>query len=228
MAEIKLILGDCLQEMKTIPDKSIDLVLTDPPFNVSLDYKSIDDNMNDEDYYLWCKKWLIECCRVLKERHYGIIFTGDKKSFYVHKAIMESGLSFHHFLKWYKPTCQRGLSGSVLFGRTELAFLTSKGKPDISLINRKKFYQDTIILKNTTPNQSDAVEHNARRPEGLYRLIIEGFSNEGDTICDCFLGSGSCGMAAKEVKRNFIGIEIEPKYFEIAERRINQTTENLL
>ncbi len=226
---IDLRLGDCLEIMKTIPDKSIDLVLTDPPFNVSLDYKSIDDCLEDEDYYLWCKKWLIECFRVLKERHYGIIFTGDKKSFYMFKGIMDSGLSFHHFLKWHKPTCQRGLSGSVLFCRTELAFLTSKGIPDTSLINRKKFYQDTIILKNTTPNQKGrGVDHNARRPESLYRFIIEGFTQEGDTILDCFMGSGSCGMGAKEIRRKFIGIEINPDYYKLSERRINQTMENLL
>ena len=218
---IDLRLGDCVKILPTIADNSVDLVLTDPPYNVGLEYDLHNDSMPDENYYLWCKQWLIECCRVLKDRHYGIIFTGDKKSNYVHKAIDESGLTFHHFIKWFKPGAQGSLSGSNLFYRTELAFLVSKGKPDISLINRKEFYQDTIILKSTTPNQADAEDHPARRPVDLYKLIINGFTQQGDTVLDCFLGSGSNGCAANELDRRFIGIEISPKYLNMAKRRID-------
>jgi len=213
--------------MKKIPDKSIDLVLTDPPFNVKLDYKSIDDNLPDEEYSEWCFQWLREANRVLKQGHYAFIFTGDKKLYYVHKAVMKSGLFYHHFLKWHKPYCQRALSGTVFFNRVELAFVCSNGKPNTKLINRKVLYQDYIRVKNTSPSQIGAVDHNARRPEGLYRLIIEGFTQPNDLILDCFLGSGTTGIACKESNRKCLGIEINKDYYEIAQKRINNTMESL-
>ena len=218
--KIDLKCSDCLKILPTIPSNSVDLVLTDPPYNVGLKYDLHNDSMPDEDYYLWCKKWLMECCRVLRDNHYAIIFTGDIKSFYVHKALMESGLTFHHFLKWNKLRGQKSLSGTNLFYRTELAFLASKGKPDTHLINRKKFYEDTLT---TTPNRDDVVDHPAHRPVELYKSIIDGFTQKDDTVLDCFLGSGSNGMAAKELGRRFIGIEISPKYFEMAKCRIDGT-----
>ncbi len=70
--------------------------------------------------------------------------------------------------------------------------------------------------------------HPAQKPTILIYMILKEFSMETDTILDPFMGSGTTGVAAKELGRNFIGIEIEPKYFAIAQRRINQTTTNLL
>jgi len=218
--------GDCVKILPMIQDNSVNLVLTDPPYNIDLEYNSYKDSLDDEDYSMWCKKWLTEIYRVLKNKHYGVIFTGDLKSYYVFKAIMESGLTFHHFLKWHKGTTARAsLSGSNLFYRTELAFLVSKGKPDTYLINRPKFYQDTISLENTLSTQSDLVDHPARRPAALYRFIINGFTQEGDTVCDPMMGSGSSGIAAKELGRRYIGIEIDKYYFNIARSRINNAKE---
>lgn len=219
--------ADCNEALKYIPDNSIDLILTDPPFNVGLEYDSIDDRLTNEEYYSWSKIWMVELHRILKERHYCIIFTGDINCFYIFKAIMESGLSFHHFLKWHKPTAQTPLKGTVFFCRTELAFLCSKGKPDISLINRKVMYQDTITCKHTRSNDKDSVDHNARRPIGLYRLIIEGFTKEGDSVLDPFIGSGTTSLACQESRRHFVGIEISLKYCEIIKERLKQQLLNI-
>ena len=70
--------------------------------------------------------------------------------------------------------------------------------------------------------------HPTEKPKGVIARMIQNSSDVGDTILDPFMGSGTTGVACKELGRNFIGIEIEPKYFEIAQRRINQTMENLL
>ncbi len=226
--KINLICGDCVKKLSAISDDSVDLILTDPPFNVGLPYKTYKDSMIDDDYSEWCKAWLIECCRILKDNHYAIIFTGDIKLYYIHRAVMESGLTFHHFLKWYKLNGQCSLSGSVLFNRTELAFLCSKKEPNITLINRKKFYEDTITVPNTTPNQYDLGDHPATRPVELYRRIIEGFTKENDVVLDCFTGSGSSGCASKGTKRRYVGIEMDKYYFEMSKQRINATQEGSL
>jgi DNA modification methylase len=76
-----------------------------------------------------------------------------------------------------------------------------------------------LTYKNTTNNDGfDSVNHNARRPIPLYTHIIEGFG--GDVILDCFMGSGTTGLACKHLGKQFIGIEINPEYVKIAEARI--------
>ena len=220
----KITCSDCIDGLKQLPDNSIDFVLTDPPFNVGIDYQeNYDDNKQDEEYSEWCYQWIKEIERVLQKGRYAIIFTGDKKLHYIMKAIYRTNLMFHHFLKWYKPTCQRGLSGTVLFYRTELAFVLSKGKPDIKRINRKTLYSDTLIHYNTTNSDKyNTVNHNCRRPEPLYRQIIKGF--DGKLVLDCFMGSGTTAVVCKQLGVNFIGFEINPEYVDIANKRLSQGT----
>ena len=216
---------DCLEGLKELESNSIDLILTDPPYNVNLKYIEIEDDMDDVDYSEWCYKWLSELYRVLQEGRYAIIFTGDKKLFYVMKAIYRTPFLFHHFLKWNKPLCQRGLSGTVLFCRTELAFVLSKGKPNIKKINRRTLYADTLTYNNTSNNDKfNAVNHNARRPIGLYRQIIKGFG--GTKVLDCFMGSGTTAVACKQLGVDFIGIELSKEYVDICNKRLSQKTLN--
>jgi len=219
---------DCVKGLKLIPNNFIDFILTDPPFNVSLNYSDIEDSLDDETYSDWCFQWINELYRVLKERSYAIIFSGDKKLYYVMKAIYKTQFQFHHFLKWYKPTGQRGLSGTVFFNRTELAFVLSKGKPNVKKVNRKELYSDTIIIPGTNVNQSQdgfLVDHPAKRPTKLYRKIIKGFTDKNDLILDCFMGSGTTSVCSKQLERNYIGFEISSEYVAMAEKRLKQ--ENL-
>ncbi len=228
MSEIKIVHGDCVEKLRDIQSDSVDFILTDLPFNVNLNYNSIDDNLPDEEYSKWCEKWLVELYRILKDNHYCIIFTGDSKLYWVMKAIYNGNFIYHHFIKWRKDNCQRALSGTVFFNRVELAFLLSKGKPDTKLINRKILYQDTIRVKNTTNNDKDAVDHPARRPVELYTQLIEGFTKEGDLVIDPFSGSGSSAIAAYQTGRDYIGIEIDKKYIDIINKRLEDTEVSLI
>jgi len=210
---------DCVKGLKLIPNDSIDFIITDPPFNVSLNYDIINDNISNEEYSNWCYEWIVELYRVLKPRHYCVIFTGDKKLYYVFKAIMRTPFKFHHFLKWNKPNNQRALPGTVFFGRTELAFILSKGKPNTKLIHRKTLYSDTIVHKNTTPRDKDAVSHPARRPHKLYEQIIGGLLNQKGVVLDPFMGSGTTMIACNNLNKDFIGFEISKKYIDISYER---------
>lgn len=212
---------DCLEGMKGVPDETIDLVLTDPPFNVGIDYgDSTDDDMDDEGYSDWIRYRLIEMARVLKSGHVAVVFSGDKKIHPIMDAIDGSAFTFHHFLKWHKPSCQRALSGLVLFYRTELAFLLSKGKPDQSILHRSVLYADTLVYDNTTPGDKDAVDHPCRRPEDLYVNLIKGLTDPGDTVLDPFLGSGTTLLACRMSGRNGLGFEINPEFETVIRKRI--------
>ena len=217
---------DCVKGLKEIPDNSVDFILADPPFNVGLNYSDVDDNIPDENYSEWCFKWINQLYRIIKEGSYVIIFTGDKKLYYVMKAIYRTGFTFHHFFKWHKPTGQRGLSGTVFFNRTELGFILTKGKANIKKINRKILYSDTLSVPETNKNQSldgFLFDHPAKRPTKLYRKIIEGFSKKEDLVLDCFMGSGTTAVVCKQLNRNYIGFEISKEYVEMAQKRLCQS-----
>ena len=201
--------------------------MTDPPFNVGINYgEGINDNLDDVEYSKWCYKWINELYRLLKPNHYAIIFTGDKKLYYIFDAIMKTKFIFHHFLKWHKPLSRRALSGTVFWYRTELAFILSKEKPNTKLINRKILYQDTLTYNNTIPprkkrfrhvNWGDqrTIDHPAKRPLELYKHIIKGFTNENDNVLDIFMGSGTSIAACILTNRNFNGFDIDKDSYNI-------------
>jgi site-specific DNA-methyltransferase (adenine-specific) len=216
---------DCVEGMKQMEDNSVDLILTDPPYNVNLKYSNVDDNIDDEKYSEWCFKWISELYRIIKPGNYVIVFTGDKKIYYVMKSIYKTGFIFHHFLKWYKPQGQRSLPGTVFFNRVELAFILTKGKSNIKKINRKIMYSDIIINPESNINQSQdgfLFYHPASRPNKLYRKIVQGFSNENDIVLDCFMGSGTTAVVCKQLNRKYIGFEISPQYIDICNKRLSQ------
>jgi DNA modification methylase len=214
-------IGDSLELMKELPDESIDLVLTDIPFNVGFDYgETSNDNMTNDDYREWFEPIIMEMERVIDNGKPVIVFTGDKNIHPIMDAIGTTDLTFHHFIKWHKPGGQRALAGFVLFYRTELAFLLTKGKPTQKILNRKEFYSDTIIMNNTKPNDKDAVNHPARRPTDLYKQFVLGFTKVGDIVLDPFLGSGTTLLACRKTGRNGIGYEINPDYEPIIRKRI--------
>ena len=220
---------DCLQGMKELPDNSVDLILTDPPFNVGINYgDTTNDDMTDEQYRDWFFARVAEMSRVLKEGRPLIIFSGDKKMHPILDAVGQvPGIIFHHFLKWHKPTCQRALSGFVLFYRTELACLYTKGKSDLSILNRKRLYSDTLTFENVSEGEEDEgelVDHPCRRPVMLYKQIIDGFTQEGDIVLDPFVGSGTTMFACGMSNRKGIGFEINPAYRETIEKRMTMGT----
>jgi len=218
-----IINGDCVVELKTIPDDSVDMVLTDPPFNVGLEYNSVDDSMPDEHYRDWCIQWLTELKRVLKPGHVAIVFTGDAKSYWLFDAIYKSGFVFNHWIKWIKMNSQGNLPGTAFLNKVELAFLCSKDKLNRSIINRKEMNADYIICNNMNIKSKGSWGHIAQRPLELYAKLIKGFTQEGDTVLDPFLGSGTTAEASLLLNRKCIGIEIDETYYKKIVKRIKLT-----
>ena len=212
MSKIELIHGDCLIEMKKIPDKSIDLVLTDPPYGVKRDKgfegfggfgepiarrRFEDDN---QDAKRPDKTYFDEILRIGK-----LVFLFGGNFF---ADILPQGT---HWLVWDK--CQT----MPTFGDCELVWTNSDRK---SIKKIKRQYNGLL-------GKEEVRHHPTQKPCDLFKYIIETYSQGGATILDPFMGSGTTGVACKELGRNFIGIEIEKKYFDIAKRRIDNTPEPL-
>jgi len=192
----KIYCGDCLEVMKQIPDKSIDLVLTDPPYGIGADKMTMgsgrhqwDKSVEEWDNFIPDKKFFDEIMRVSKNQ---IIWGGNYFTEYLEPSV--------HWLIWDK------LNPNMSFSECEMAWV-KEGKR-------------TRIFKEYSANQIKL--HPTQKPEKLMKWCVANYSLEGQTILDPFLGSGTTAVACKQLKRNFIGIEISQKYCDIANQRLRQ------
>ncbi len=200
--KVDLYLGDCLEIMKSIPDKSVDAVITDPPYGIADIWKGGASHgwgvarLATPARNEWDKKpdqrVFDEILRIGKQ---VIIWGGN----YFNLPISRG------WLIWNKP--ERGFTLS----EAELAW-TSKDMP--------------MRVYDCHRSDSDR-EHPTQKPLSLMKWCVYQMTNEGDVVLDCFMGSGTTGVACVQTGRNFIGIEIEPKYYEIAERRIKDAQQQM-
>lgn len=202
----KIIYGDCLEVMKGIPDKSVDLVLTDPPYGVKADkgvggfgvskhtvrkYQDSWDNSSPSlDYFT-------EILRVAKE---SIIFGGN---YFTDKLPVSRGWQV-----WDKVGNNNFKNP---YSQVELIYTT------FNTVNKKY----TVIQQGFIAYEKDRF-HPTQKPVELIRALLIDYSKKNDLVLDPFLGSGTTAVACKELGRRFIGIEINPKYCEIAQRRLAQ------
>lgn len=212
---IELINGDCLIEMKKIPDKSIDLVLTDPPYgkqwargkNGIGELKEQNEKFENVswDKAIPTKEVFSEMFRISKNQ---IIFGGN----YFTDFLPPSNC----WIVWDKLGDLK-LGKQIPFAHCELAWTSFKKTVRKYTLRSQGFIKDT----------KDIRVHPTQKPSELFNWIIRDFSQEKELICDPFMGSGTTGVACKELGRNFIGIEIDKSYYEIAQKRIAQATQEL-
>jgi len=253
MPTIELIQGDCLEKMKTIPDGSIDLTVTSPPYDNLRTY-----NGNNAQ---WCEHvWkgvLQELFRVTKQGGVVVWVVGDATikgsetgtSFKQALYAMECGFNLHDTMIWLKDGGGAVGSQKCYVQNFEYMFVFSKGK--INTTNRIRdvvnlsFGKDKSGVGRRTKSGEHKIEkrkpcgefkvrnnywyippqngeHPAVFPDKLASDHILSWSNEGDTVLDPFMGSGTTGVACKKLNRDFIGIELDLAYFKIAEKRINE------
>ena len=230
MSDIKLILGDCLEEMKKIPDQSIDLVLTDPPYGISFKSawqtspKKIENDGFDE-WLALLPKFLIEFKRVLTDTGCCCCCCcGGGKTPVTAIFTMEAIKHFNliQTLVWRKFI---GLGWRYRPSYENIVVL-SKDKKDYNFYDTSKKCSNVIEgINQCIPHEG---QHPTQKPIPLMKKLIEIHSLEGMTVLDPFMGGGATGLACKELGRNFIGIEISPTYFKIAQQRIKNTQETFL
>ena len=188
----KIICGDCLEVMKKLPDKSVDLVLTDPPY---------------PDYYTEEYKYFSGILTPL-ERF-------DCKQIIFWTAKEEFPLDYTAVHIWDKK-CGVGSMYERIYERN--------GQKNYK-VYRHYLINSTVAANFTGDTNYD---HPSQKPIRLIKQLIMEHSKEGDTILDPFIGSGTTAVACKQLKRNFIGIEISPEYCKIAEERLKNLQQTLL
>jgi site-specific DNA-methyltransferase (adenine-specific) len=250
---INLMLGDCLERMKEIPDGSVDLTVTSPPYDNLRTY----NNTLEWGEHVW-KPVLEELFRVTKKGGVVVWVVGDATikgsetgtSFRQALYAKEIGFNLHDTMIYQKSTPP--LTHNRYEQNFEYMFIFSKGKPKtFNGLREPREYTDNRKNKAFGRNKDNSVDvgyssndetrlkrnvwkyfagggandkiaskHPAIFPEQLAADHILSWSNEGDTVLDCFMGSGTTGKMALLNNRKFIGIEKDETYFKIAQDRI--------
>lgn len=205
MENIELFNADCLEIMKSMKSNSVALILTDPPYGKKADKGTNGFGSAKNRRYGggWdskrpSKEVFDEMLRIGKN---VIIFGGN----YFADILPPS----NHWIFWDK---KGDIAFQNPFADGELIYTTFK-KP----IKRIVFKQQGFIT-----DSKDKRYHPTQKPSELVEMLIKEYSKEGDTILDCFMGSGTTGIASVNTNRKFIGIELDSEYFEIAKSRINE------
>jgi len=257
---MKLYNGDCLEVMKNIPDNSVDLTVTSPPYDNLRTYNGNNDQWSEQ---VW-KDCIQELFRVTKQGGVVVWVVGDATikgsetgtSFKQALWAKECGFNLHDTMIWNKGTFTAVGSLKTRYAPVfEYMFIFTKGKlkafnPIKDRKNKRfgelvhgtirqkdgttkdqvgkgikkiaKYGQRFNVWEMSTEQSNLERCHPAQFPQNLAEDHILSWSNKGDTVLDCFMGSGTTGKMANHLGRNFIGIELDLEYFKIAEARINK------
>ena len=226
---IKLYNENCLNVLKNIEDNTIDLIVTDPPYKVTqkgnkgtmggMIAKEINakgkaflhNDINIKDY-------INELFRVLKPNSHCYLMTNHVNLQEFLNETIKAGFHFTKCLIWNK---QNKIANQYYMSQFEYILFLRKGKA--KPINNSGC-SDILSIPNKKTKINNVNIHDTEKPVNLMKILIENSSNENDLVLDLFMGSGSTGLACKMSKRNFIGVEIDKRYFNIAKERIGQNT----
>lgn len=239
---MKLLHGDCLDLMKDIPDNSIDMILCDPPY-----FKIVKDRWDNiwkikEEYLNFIRQLAFEWNRILKKDSNLFIFTSRQLNKEIN-FILDCHFNEQRNIIWCRKRNIETTRGKSLSSGYEPISFYSKGKIKFNSIkiksnNKRKEYTEGFLKEGVSlsdcwldipalpHNSKEKVNHPTQKPISLMERILLLGSNVGDSVLDCFMGSGSTGVACVNTNRDFIGIELDEKYFEIAKKRIEEAQEN--
>lgn len=234
---LEAICGDALSELKKIDDKSIDLIITDPPYNLNKDYGQMQDSLDFNQYLDFSHSWLSESKRILKDNGTIYVFMGMRYISYIY-SILERDLGFH-FNSWITWHYTQGIGKTKGYSPRHddiLMFTKSAKNFTFNLDNIRipqKYYRSVNNMRGANPgnvwefshvhycNKNRQV-HPTQKPEGLYERMILASSNINETVLDPFVGSGTALRVCQQLNRNCIGIDINNEYINIAKGRLSQ------
>ncbi len=243
-----IILGDCIEELKKLPAKSVDLVFADPPYNLQLGgdllrpdnskVDAVDDDWDRFDsfeaYDKFTRAWLAECRRILKDDGAIWVIGSYHNIFRVGGALQDLGFWILNDIIWRKTNPMPNFKGTRFTNAHETLIWAGKSRGS----RRYTFNYDAMKMANdelqmrsdwTFPlctgeerlkDENGVKAHPTQKPEALLHRVILASTKPGDIILDPFFGTGTTGAAAKRLGRRYVGIEREEGYAKLAKDRI--------
>ncbi len=225
---ITLIHGDCLEEMRKMPNHSIDIVLTSPPYNLgnthhtgNKRHKAYDDDLPEKEYQEWQIKVLNECFRLLRDSG-SVIYNHKnriKKGIQItpYEWILKTPFIVKQELVWFNRS--QNFDKIRFYPMTERIYWLAKS-PETKLFNAINHHD--LFGRDEWKAEGTKNKHTRAFPEKMVKDMLSCFPT-AQTILDPFSGSGTTGVVCKSLNRNFIGIEKDETYFNIAKDRISKS-----
>jgi modification methylase len=239
--------GDCLELMDKLPEKSIDLIFADPPYNLQLTQELWRPNMTRVDgvedewdqfagfrhYDDFTRKWLQGCQRLLKEDGSLWVIGSYHNIHRVGTILQDLGFWILNEILWIKTNPMPNFRGVRFTNAHEVLIWASKSKGSkyafhhhaMKSLNGDKQMRSDWHLPLCTGSERIKINgvkaHSTQKPEALLYRVILSSSDPGDVVCDPFFGTGTTGATAKRLGRRWIGIEKEANYVELARQRID-------
>ena len=240
--------GDSLELLKKIPDKSIDLIFADPPYNLQLretlyrpDQTTVEAVTNDWDkfdtyhaYDEFSLTWLQECKRVLKDGGALWVIGSYHNILRLGTSIQNLGFWILNDIIWHKTNPMPNFRGTRYQNATETMIWAKKSEEQkkytfnyqtMKTINGDKQMKNVWEIPLCRGEERIMIDgkkaHSTQKPEQLLFRVIISSSNKGDLVFDPFMGSGTTAAAAKKLGRNYLGIEQEKKYIDIINKRLD-------
>lgn len=229
---------DALEGLKQLPDSSVDLVITDPPYNIAADDKKTMrggkpistmkvwgawDRFHPFDYDVLIMSVISQCYRALKPGGVLYMFTAQEQNGYFIRQARMRGFIYRNQLAIVKKNPIPSLAKSNFRHAFELCMYLTKGKAStFNFISQQ-------VCKNVFPysNSRRCTKHPTEKPLAFIKQLVEVSSNKGDLVVDPFMGSGTTAVACQELGRRFMGFEINPEYIRMAEDRLKGGPANL-
>ncbi|MFR2577519.1 MAG: DNA-methyltransferase [Anaerobutyricum hallii] len=235
--DLKAICGDAIIELKKIESNSVDLIVTDPPYNLNKDYGNNSDKLEFDEYLNFSRKWIREAVRVLKPEGTMYVFMGMKYISYIYNILeKEMSMYFNSWITWYYTQGIGKTKGYSPRHDDILMFTKDKKKFKFNLDEIRvpqKYYRSVNNMRGANPGNvwefshmhycnKNRTKHPTQKPEGLYERMILASSDEGDVVLDPFLGSGTLLHVCQNTNRNGIGIDINPEYIQMSKERLKE------
>jgi len=241
-----ILAGDCLEMMATLPEKSVDLVFADPPYNLQLQQElwrpnltrvdAVDDAWDQfasfQAYDAFTRDWLTACRRVLKDDGTLWVIGSYHNIFRVGTVLQDLGFWILNDVIWVKTNPMPNFRGVRFTNAHETLIWASKSRGSHYTFNHRamKAANDDLQMRSDwlmpictgaeRLKRNGRKVHPTQKPEALLHRILLASSRPGDVLLDPFFGSGTSGAVARKLGRHFIGIEREPGYIESALQRI--------
>jgi site-specific DNA-methyltransferase (adenine-specific) len=243
----KIVEGDSIEIMRSIPDDSIDMTFADPPFNLKKAYDHYEDDKEVNQYLAWSRDWLHEMVRVTKPT--GSVFVHNiPKWLTFFASYLNQEAHFKHWIAWNAMGAPLGKTllpnhygilwyvKSQNFKFYDIRYPHSRCRICNELLadygGKKNLIHPYGTLVSDLWTDIHRIRHNLRRdehpcqlPEPLLERLILMTTDEGDIVLDPFVGTGTTSIAAKKMGRKYIGVDINNKYVEISNRKLHDVAQ---
>jgi len=233
--------GDCLEVMAEFPSESVDLIFADPPFNIGIRYDNTDDNREYEEYVAWSERWMDAAVRLLKGSGSLYIAIGDEYAAEIRLLARKKNLFLRNWIVWHYTFGQhqrrkfsRAHTHIFYWVRDKQNYTFNVDDVRVPSARQTVYSDRRANPKGRVPDdvwtfsrvcgtfKERQGRHPCQMPEALLERIVRASSNEGDLVLDPFCGTGTTLAVAQKFGRNYIGIDISPKYCELSRRRMQQ------